>query len=161
VLHALVSQGAQVDAAKGMLPRAEQDGPNGEMQLVDQARGEILADRRHAAAQADVTRLFAAYALPSGAGVEVWPMPDEASLREFARFAIRNGTLPRRDPARIWAGPSVGALCTVCEKPITRDQLEYEVEFPPDGGNPGLDQFHFHLQCFAAWEVERTKLEAS
>ena len=71
-------------------------------------------------------------------------MPDEAPLRESACFAIRNGTLPRRGPARIWAGPSVGALCTVCEKPIIRDQLEYEVEFPPDSGNPGLDAYFGH-----------------
>jgi hypothetical protein len=62
-----------------------------------------------------------------------------------------------REPARTWGGPGVGALCFVCEKPITRDQLEYELEFARDGDNPDLEKFHFHLRCFAAWEFERTK----
>ena len=115
VLHALVSQGAQVDAARGCSPEPSRTGRMARC---------------------------------------------SSSIRRAARYC-RNGTLPRRGPARIWAGPSVGALCTVCEKPIVRDQLEYEVEFPPDSGNPGLDKFHFHLRCFAAWEFERTKLEAS
>ena len=87
-------------------------------------------------------------------------MPDEATLREFVRLAIRNGMLPRRDPARVWGGPGVGAVCRVCEKPITRDQLEYELEFPPYSGNAGLDKLHklhLHLRCFAAWELERAK----
>jgi hypothetical protein len=84
-------------------------------------------------------------------------MPDEAPLREFARFAIRDGRLPRRDPAQIWGGPGVGAFCGVCEKPITQDQLEYEFEFAGDGDNPKRDKVHFHLRCFAAWEFERTK----
>jgi hypothetical protein len=84
-------------------------------------------------------------------------MPDEAPLREFARLAIRKGTLPRRDAARIWAGPGLGAFCSVCEKPVTQDQLEYELEFAQDG-DPSLNKLHFHLRCFAVWELERTKV---
>jgi len=84
-------------------------------------------------------------------------MPAEAPLREFARLAIRKGTLPRRGPARVWGGRGGGAVCGVCEKPIAGDQLEYELEFAPDSGNPGLDKLHLHLRCFAVWELERTK----
>jgi hypothetical protein len=83
-------------------------------------------------------------------------MLDEAPLREFARHAIRHGTLPGRGPARTWAGPGVGALCSVCESPITQDHLDYEVEFARDGGYCGLDKLHLHQRCFAAWEFERT-----
>ena len=43
--------------------------------------------------------------------------------------------------------------------PVTRDQLEFEIQFAHDGDTPGLDKFHVHLRCFAAWEMERTKLE--
>jgi len=49
--------------------------------------------------------------------------------------------------------------CTICGKRVTRDQLEYELQFSHDGANPGLDRFHMHLRCFSAWEMERTKLE--
>jgi hypothetical protein len=85
-------------------------------------------------------------------------MPDEAVLREFARFGMRDGRLPRREPHRIWGRPGVGSSCAVCETATTAEQVEYVVEFTRDGPNPGLDRFLCHLRCFAMWEVERTKL---
>ena len=33
--------------------------------------------------------------------------------------------------------------------------MEFEIEFARDGDNPGLDKFHVHIRCFAAWEFER------
>jgi hypothetical protein len=84
-------------------------------------------------------------------------MPNEAELRKVAREVLRAGKLPRREPDRTWGGPGVGALCAVCEKPVTRDELEYEVQFAHDGESPGLDKYHLHLRCFAVWELERTK----
>ena len=82
-------------------------------------------------------------------------MPGEAPLREFARLTIRKGTLPRGDPASVWGGPGVGAFCSVCETPVTQDQLEYKLKFTRDR-DPSLT-LHFHLRCFAVWELERTK----
>ena len=82
-------------------------------------------------------------------------MPDEKILREQARAAIRNGELPNRAPDGTWAGPGVGAPCSVCGVPVTKDENEFEVEFARDGDNPGLDNFHVHIPCFAAWEFER------
>jgi hypothetical protein len=84
-------------------------------------------------------------------------MPDEARLREQARTAIENGKLPSHAPDRTWGGPGVGAPCSVCEKPVAKDQLEFEVQFARNGDNPGLDKYHVHIRCFAAWEFERNK----
>jgi hypothetical protein len=42
---------------------------------------------------------------------------------------------------------------------IPRHQMEYELQFRHDGATPGLDRYHLHLRCFAAWEMERTKSE--
>ena len=84
-------------------------------------------------------------------------MPDELRLREQARTAIQNGKLPSHAPDRTWGGPGVGATCSVCEKPVAKDQLEFEVQFARDGDNPGLDKFHVHIRCFAASEFERNK----
>ncbi len=84
-------------------------------------------------------------------------MPDEARLREQAREAIQNGKLPARAPDRMWGGPGVGAACSVCEKAVIKDELEFEIQFSRNGSNPGLDKFHVHIRCFAAWEFERNK----
>jgi len=80
---------------------------------------------------------------------------DEKMLREKARAVVQSGKLPSRRPDRTWGGPGVGAACAVCELPVTRAELEFEIQFARDGDNPGLDKFHVHVQCFAAWEFER------
>jgi hypothetical protein len=82
-------------------------------------------------------------------------MPDENILREKARAAIREGKMPSRAPDRSRGGPGVGAACAVCGLPVTKDEKEFEIEFAHDGANPGLDKFHVHIRCFAAWEFER------
>ncbi len=84
-------------------------------------------------------------------------MPDEPRLREQARAAIQGGKLPARSPDRTWGGPGVGAECSVCGQPVTKAELEFEIQFARDGDNPGLDKFHVHIRCFAAWEFERSK----
>jgi hypothetical protein len=81
---------------------------------------------------------------------------DEPILREQARAAIRDARLPSRAPDRIWGGPGIGATCAVCGLPVTKDDKEFEIQFARDGGDdPGLDEFHVHIRCFAAWEFER------
>jgi hypothetical protein len=80
---------------------------------------------------------------------------DEDTLREKARVALRNGKLPNRRPDRTWGGPGVGAMCAVCGLPVRSSEMEFEIEFAHDGDSPGLDKYHVHLRCFAAWELER------
>jgi len=87
-------------------------------------------------------------------------MPDESILREKARASVQNGKLPARAPDRTWGGPGVGAACSVCELPVKKDELEFEIQFEHDGANPGLDKFHVHIRCFAAWEFERKKAQS-
>ena len=87
-------------------------------------------------------------------------MRDEPILRERARAAIQNGKLPAHTPDRTWGGPGVGAECAVCERPVKRDELEFEIQFAHAGANPGLDKFHVHIRCFAAWEFERNKAKS-
>ena len=80
---------------------------------------------------------------------------NEKDLGEKARAALRNGKLPSRRPDRKWGGPGVGAQCAVCDLPVGRDALEFEIQFAHDGSAPGLDKYHIHARCFAAWELER------
>jgi hypothetical protein len=33
--------------------------------------------------------------------------------------------------------------------------MEFEIQFARDSQEPGLDKYHVHVRCFAAWEFER------
>ncbi len=68
---------------------------------------------------------------------------------------MRSGKLPARSPDGTWGGPGVGAPCPVCGRRVTKGEMEFEIQFARDGDAPGLDNFHFHIRCFAAWELER------
>ena len=81
-------------------------------------------------------------------------MEDDA-LRDKVRSVLHGGKLPNRWPDRTWGGPGVGAPCAVCDLPVERTQMEFEIQFAHAGGNPGLDKYHIHIRCFAAWEFER------
>jgi hypothetical protein len=45
----------------------------------------------------------------------------------------------------------------VCDLPVTKDAMEFEIQFARDGDNPGLDKFEVHIRCFAAREFERRR----
>lgn len=47
--------------------------------------------------------------------------------------------------------------CAVCDVPVKKEELEFEIEFAREGDHLERDKFHFHIRCFAAWEFERTK----
>ena len=82
-------------------------------------------------------------------------MMNEQILREKARAAIANGRFPSRRQDRTWGGPGVGARCAICDLPVGADEMEFQIEFAHDGEDPGLDKYHVHVPCFAAWEFER------
>jgi hypothetical protein len=86
-------------------------------------------------------------------GLEVsHQMNDEGALYERAREVIRARTLPNRRPDRMWGGPGMGANCVICNSPVERHQLEFELEFAGNGDGAGLSKYHVHVGCFAAWE---------
>jgi len=82
-------------------------------------------------------------------------MNDERMLREKAQEAIRSGTLPTGKPDRMFGGPGNGSACAVCGERVMREQMELEIEFNRHDTTPGLDTYHLHPPCFAAWEFER------
>ena len=80
----------------------------------------------------------------------------ECSVREKARDAIRSGKLPTHRPRLTLARPGGGTACDVCGEPIKQNQVEYKTEFRLHGG---LANYHLHLRCFAAWEMECRNIE--
>jgi hypothetical protein len=84
-------------------------------------------------------------------------MPVDKFVREKARAAVRDGTIPNRRPDGSWARPGEDAICSICELPITIVQMEFELHFARDGDKSGVDEFHIHIRCFSAWELEQKK----
>lgn len=85
------------------------------------------------------------------------PMPHrEQGLGPVARERIKKGHLPRVEVLRLWGGRGTGQLCALCDKPITPDEIEYEVECCLDRS---ARTFWFHIACQRAWQLERDRLE--
>jgi hypothetical protein len=79
---------------------------------------------------------------------------DENILREKAREAIASGKLPMRKADRTLGGLGTGRTCVLCGGLLTPTQMEIEVELNRQGSAPGLERYHLHPRCFAAWELE-------
>ena len=79
---------------------------------------------------------------------------DENTRREKARKAIHARRIPNRPPDRMWGGPGSGAACVVCDQTLGEGEVGFEVEFAPTDAKP-RQNYHLHVRCFAAWELER------
>ena len=73
---------------------------------------------------------------------------EEAALRPLARELIAKGQLPRGALSRMWGGNGTGQRCSLCDKPIERYQIEYEVE------HTEALALRFHTACLSAWQLE-------
>lgn len=86
-------------------------------------------------------------------------MSDEVTLRSKAREAIHAGKLPNHRPQRMWGGPGVGSCCPICDQPVKRDELEYELQFVADADCGIPSNCHVHIRCFMAWDSECQRAE--
>jgi hypothetical protein len=82
-------------------------------------------------------------------------MNDENLLRAKAREALGTGKLPVRRPERMWGGKGAGAACAVCDLPVRRDEIGFDLEFPGEAGSANAFSCALHMRCLAAWEFER------
>jgi hypothetical protein len=72
--------------------------------------------------------------------------PPDPEAEEKIRDKITRGMLPRKPPAKIWAGRGHGEVCAGCDQPIGPEQVAYEIE----NGHV----FRMHIDCAALWEEE-------
>jgi hypothetical protein len=75
---------------------------------------------------------------------------DEPELRLEVRRRIAAGRLPCEPQADLWAGAGDGQLCSLCDRLIDSQQIEYELQF---GANPET-VYRFHRICHQLWELE-------
>jgi hypothetical protein len=90
-------------------------------------------------------------------------MSDSVTIRDKVLAAVHDGTLPDCSPQRTWGGQGSGASCAICGELISRDEVEFELEFARGSGGSGPgsgpDNYRVHFGCFSLWETERRKLE--
>jgi hypothetical protein len=82
-------------------------------------------------------------------------MDDEKVLRVKAREAMGAGKLPVRRPERTWGGKGGGACCAVCDLPVRRDEIGFDLEFLGQSVDSNGGNYALHIRCLAAWEFER------
>jgi hypothetical protein len=66
---------------------------------------------------------------------------------------LRDGELPRAPANRLYGGLGSDSTCACCDRMISRNQLEFEVEFAAMAvGTP--DKVVMHPQCLRLWYEE-------
>jgi len=78
---------------------------------------------------------------------------DEHALRLEARTRIASGRLPGETEQLLWAGTGDGQICSLCDREIDSQQIEYELQFAL---HPQI-VYRFHRICHQAWELECIK----
>ena len=79
-------------------------------------------------------------------------LPDETALRLLAKHKVETGALPPVAPESALAGNGSGLPCSLCERPITAN--EYEFEYANGGG----EVRRFHLRCQEVWRLVLAEL---
>ena len=82
-------------------------------------------------------------------------MVDESTIHRLARAAIWAGSLPDILPYLSWGGRGTGAICAICREAVHDHEVELELEFLVGDTSQPTVNHPVHLQCFAAWEIER------
>jgi hypothetical protein len=59
---------------------------------------------------------------------------------------LKRDRLPKREPAKLWAGFGNGRPCDGCDDPILAADVEHELDFP-HGTTLG-----FHATCSLVWQ---------
>jgi len=72
-------------------------------------------------------------------------------IADQVREKLRTGRLPAGKPEKLYGGHGDGLLCSACDQPILRAQIQYEFDVPDEG------TFRFHVGCLALWEGELMK----
>lgn len=69
------------------------------------------------------------------------------------RSKLERRELPFERAERMWAGCGSGELCAGCDRPISRSEVEYELDFH-SSSKLGVT-IRFHPSCCDLWDMER------
>ena len=77
---------------------------------------------------------------------------EKEPVKRSAAESFRHDVLTGQRPVQ-----ASGPVCTGCGRRVTSDEVGYVMEFAY--GADGLERYDVHLDCFAAWDLERTNIE--
>ena len=77
---------------------------------------------------------------------------DDPLLRRRIREKLATGQLPRKPPAKVWAGTATRKTCAACEAVIEESDIEIEMEAAPG------ETFYLHRRCHEMWSEERARI---
>ncbi len=72
----------------------------------------------------------------------------DSQLLALAERRLRDGTLPAVRDFKTFGGPGSGRPCRLCEQPISRQEIELEIEWREQNVPC---QMMLHYRCQAAW----------
>jgi hypothetical protein len=79
----------------------------------------------------------------------------QQELQRIAQVRFAVGVLPRCSPRATYAGFGDGKHCSLCNRKIPQQEVEYEVECDPGEGKQAL--LRFHVLCHEIWQDECSK----
>jgi hypothetical protein len=80
----------------------------------------------------------------------------ELELKTLAVERIRDNVLPAQAPNTIWAGQGSGEPCSLCDRIIDKEEMEYELDAPATRATNTV--IRLHLRCHALWQLELARL---
>jgi hypothetical protein len=75
-------------------------------------------------------------------------MLDPAELAELVRRKIAAGVLPTTAPTKAWVGHGTNATCDICDRPISPEDIECEVDLAD------VRMLRLHLRCHTTWNAD-------
>ena len=75
-------------------------------------------------------------------------MDNSLELGDLIRSRILDRHLPSHPDARIFTGEGDGQICACCNRPVTRHDLQIDVEHPSRAASPVVAM---HRTCFQLW----------
>jgi hypothetical protein len=109
-------------------------------------QGPPLYHRDHRAADGRTIDADAAFVLYSLATMSAAAQ----DIAAIIRAKLASGELPSAKPEKVWAGKGTGQSCSGCGRPITADQVEYEMDLP--GARVAM---RLHQSCLEVWDNQR------
>jgi hypothetical protein len=83
-------------------------------------------------------------------------MPDEQILHSKPEKPSSKASSPRVALTACGAAPAQAKSAGSATRASTKDDLEMQIEFAHEAAD-GVDKYHLHIRCNAAWEFERNK----